>query len=69
MNTEYTKDTLQAFKKMISRKNTPETFGLIKEQNMGKLSKYFAKRKTLIFTHFVVTSFCVYKELSRQRIY
>ena len=31
-----TKDTLQAFRKMISRKKTLlKNFGLIKEQNMG----------------------------------
>ena len=35
---------------MFSRKNTPEIFGLIKEQRMGELSKNFARRKTLKFT-------------------
>ena len=53
MKTKYAKDILQAFKKIISRKNTPEkNFGLIKEQNMGELSKNFARKKiTLKFFH------------------
>ena len=48
--TKYAKNTLHAFRKMISRKNTPEIFGLIKEQSMGELLKNFARRKTLKFT-------------------
>ena len=48
--TKYAKDTLDAFRKMIFRKNTPEIFGLIKEQSMGELLKNFARRKTLKFT-------------------
>ena len=47
---KYAKNTLHAFRKMISRKNTPEIFGLIKEQSMGELLKSFARRKTWKFT-------------------
>ena len=50
MKTKYAKDTLQAFKKIVSRKNTTENFELIKEQNMGKRLKNFTRRKTLKFT-------------------
>ena len=40
MKTKYAKDILQAFRKMISRKNTlPKNFRLIKKQNMGELLK------------------------------
>ena len=47
METKYTKDTLQASKKMISRKNTPENFGLIKQQNMGELFFKLCKEKDI----------------------
>ena len=50
MKTKYAKDTLQAFRKMISRKKFLKNFGYIKEQNMGELLKNFARRKTLKFT-------------------
>ena len=50
MKTKYAKDTLQAFRKMISRKNTPEKLWVDKEQNMVELLKSFARRKTLKFT-------------------
>ena len=44
------KDTLHAFKKMISQKTLLKNFGLIKEQNMREHSKTFARRKTLKFS-------------------
>ena len=50
MITKYAKDTLQAFKKMISRKNIPEKLWLIKERNMLEFSKNFARKKALKFT-------------------
>ena len=50
MKTKYAKDTLQAFKKIISRKNTPEKLWLVKKQNMGEFSKNFARKKTMKFT-------------------
>ena len=43
MKTKYAKDTLQAFKKLISRKNTPEKLWV--EKNMMELSKNFARKK------------------------
>ena len=49
MKTKNAKDIKQAFKKMISRKNTPsstlKSFGLMKEQNMEELSTKFARKK------------------------
>ena len=50
MKTKYAKDTLQAFKKIISQKTPLKSFGLIKERNMGEFSKNFARKKTLKFT-------------------
>ena len=50
MKTKYAKGTLQAFRKMISRKTLLKNFGLIKEQNMGEPLKNVARRKTLKFT-------------------
>ena len=51
MKTKYANDTLQAFKKMISRKKTLlKSFGLIKERNMEEISKNFARKKALKFT-------------------
>ena len=47
---KYAKDTLQAFRKRISRKTLLKSFGLMKEQNMGEIKKKFARRKTLKFT-------------------
>ena len=44
MKTKYAKDTLQAFKKIISQQNTPEKLWLINEQNMGELSKNSARK-------------------------
>ena len=49
MKTKYAKDTLQAFRKMISRKRLLKNFGLIKEENMGEFLKNFARGKTLKF--------------------
>ena len=50
MKTKYAKDTLQAFRKMISRKNTPEKLWVDKGTEYGELLKNFARRKTLKFT-------------------
>ena len=48
MKTKYAKDTLQAFKKLISRKTLLKSFGLIKEQNMmEELLKNFASKKNI----------------------
>ena len=44
------KDTLHAFKKMISQKTLLKNFGLTKGQYMREHSKTFARRKTLKFT-------------------
>ena len=55
LKTKYAKDTLQAFKKMISRKNTPGKLWVDKRQNMGELKKNFARRKTVKFTQHRVT--------------
>ena len=75
MKPKYAKKILQVFKKMISRKNTPEKFWLIKEQNMGELCKeknievYSTKDETkAAFAERVVQSLrhinCFYIELS-----
>ena len=50
MKTKYTKDTLQAFKKLFLEKTLLTNFGLMKEQNMGELIESFARRKTLKIT-------------------
>ena len=48
MKTKYAKETLQAFRKLISRKKTLlKNFGLIKEQNIWELSKKFRKNKNI----------------------
>ena len=43
MKTKYAKDTLQAFRKMISRKNTPEKLWVDKETDYGANFKIFCK--------------------------
>ena len=50
MKTKYAKDTLQAFRKMISRENTPENLWVDIRTEYGELLKNFAWRKTLKFT-------------------
>ena len=50
MKTKYAKDTLQAFKKMISQKNTPEKLWVDKGTEYGGIFKNFCKEKTLKFT-------------------
>ena len=51
MKTKYVKDTLQAFKKMISRKNTPEKLWVDKGTEYGgTFKKKFARKKALKFT-------------------
>ena len=50
MITKYIKDTLQAFRKIISRKKLLKNNGLIEEQTMGKRFKNFARRRILKFT-------------------
>ena len=46
----YAKDTLQAFRKMISRQNAPEKFRVDKGTDYGGNLKILARRKTLKFT-------------------
>ena len=50
MKTNYAKDTLQAFKKMISQKNTPEKLWVDKGTEYGRTFNNFWKEKTLKFT-------------------
>ena len=50
MKNKYAKDTLQAFKKMISRKNTPEKLWVDEGTEYGGTFKKFCKEKTLKFT-------------------
>ena len=47
MKTKYAKDTLQAFKKMISRKNTPEKLWVDKGTEYGGIFKKFCKEKSI----------------------
>ena len=47
MKTKYAKDTLQAFKKMISRKNTPEKLWVDKGTEYGGNFKKFCKKKSI----------------------
>ena len=47
MKTKYAKDTLQAFKKMISRKNTPEKLWVDKGTENGGIFKKFCKEKSI----------------------
>ena len=47
MKTEYAKDTLQAFKKMISHKNTPEKLWVDKGTEYGGTFKKFCKEKSI----------------------
>ena len=47
MKTKYAKDTLQAFKKMISRKNTPEKLRVDKGTEYGGIFKKFCKEKSI----------------------
>ena len=50
MKTKFAIDTLQAFKKMVSRKNTPEKFWVDKRTDYGGTFKNFARKKTLKIT-------------------
>ena len=47
MKTKYAKDTLQAFKKMISPKNTPEKLWVDKGTEYGGTFKKFCKEKSI----------------------
>ena len=47
MKTKYAKDTLQAFKKMISRKNTPEKLWVDKGTEYGGIFKKIFKEKSI----------------------
>ena len=47
MKTKYAKDTLQAFRKMISRKNTPEKLWVDKGTEYGGTLKKFCKEKDI----------------------
>ena len=47
MKTKYAKDTLQAFRKMISRKNTPENLWVDKGTEYGVTFKKFCKEKDI----------------------
>ena len=47
MKTKFAKDTLQAFRNRISRKNTPEKLWLIEEHNIGEFSKKICKEKDI----------------------
>ena len=47
MKTKYAKDTLQAFRKMILRKNTPEKLWVDKETEYGGTFKKFCKEKDI----------------------
>ena len=47
MKSKYAKETLQAFKKMISRKNTPEKLWVDKETEYGGPFKNFCKEKNI----------------------
>ena len=47
MKTKYAKDTLQAFKKMFSRKNTPEKFWVDKGTEYGGTFRKFCKEKSI----------------------
>ena len=47
MKTKYAKDTLQAFRKMISRKNTPEKLWVDKRLEYGGTFKKFCKQKDI----------------------
>ena len=47
MKTKYTKDTLQAFRKMISRKNTPEKLCVDKRTEYGGTFKKYCKEKDI----------------------
>ena len=49
MKTKYAKDTLQAFRKMISRKNTPEKLWVDKRTEYGGTFKTFCKEKDIEF--------------------
>ena len=48
MKTKYAKDTLQAFRKMISRKNTPEKLWVDKGTEYGGTFKKFCKEKDIV---------------------
>ena len=50
MKSQYATDTLQAFRKKISRNNTPKKLWADKGTEYGELLKTFARRKTLKFT-------------------
>ena len=47
MKTKYAKDTLQAFRKIISQKNTPEKFWVDKGTEYGGTFKKFCKEKDI----------------------
>ena len=47
MKTKYVKDTLQAFRKKISRKNTPEKLWVDKGTEYGGTFKKFCKEKDI----------------------
>ena len=49
MKTKYAKDTLQAFRKMISRKNTPEKLWVDKGTEYGGTFEKFCKEKDIEF--------------------
>ena len=50
MKTNYAKDILEAFRKMISRKYNPESFWVEKRTEFGVTFKVFARIKTLRLT-------------------
>ena len=47
MKTKYAEDALQAFKKMISRQNTPEKFCIDKGTEYGETFKKSSKEKNI----------------------
>ena len=47
MKTKYAKDTLQAFRKMTSRKNTPENLWVDKGTEYGRTFEKFFKEKDI----------------------
>ena len=47
MKTKYAKDTLQAFKKMISKKNTPDKLWVDKGTEYGGTFKKFCKENSI----------------------
>ena len=67
MKTKNAKKTLQAFKKMISRKNTPEKLWVDKGTEYGGTCKIFCKEKNIEVYSKMTETKAAFAERERKR--